>query len=90
MKDANLQTGQLENLKQAPARRPEDTLLPRRREIYLVIKDHQEVSFDFIRRRFMLVPASTLHYDLSQLMKQGLIEKIGVTKGVLYRIFSYR
>jgi predicted transcriptional regulator len=91
MKDTNLKTGQiLENIEQAPARRREDALLPRRREIYLVIKDHHEVSFDFIRRRFMIVPVSTLHYDLSQLMKQGLIEKIGVTKGALYRILDYR
>ena len=65
----------------------EDTLLPRRREILLIIRDHGEVSFDFIRRRFMRVTASTLHYDLKQLTRAKLIRKLGSTRGVVYTAF---
>lgn len=63
---------------------PEDRLLPRRGEILSIIRDHQTVSFDFIRRRFMKVPASTLHYDLKKLMEDKFIRKLGNTKGVFY------
>lgn len=62
-----------------------ETLLPRRREILALISDHQEISFDFIRRRFLGVKPSTLHYDLAQLIKQEWILKVGSTRGVLYR-----
>ncbi len=62
----------------------EDRLLPRRREILEIIKDHKEVSFDFIRRRFMSVPDSTLHYYLQHLIKHGFIKKLGVSRGALY------
>ncbi len=63
---------------------PLDSMLPRRKEIYFLIKDHQYLSFDQIHRRFMAVNQSTLRYDLTQLIKQGLIHKLGSTKGVLY------
>lgn len=53
--------------------RPEDALLPRRAEILAIIRDHKLTSFDFIRRRFSKVPHSTLHFDLTQLMKKGFI-----------------
>ncbi len=59
-------------------------LLPRRQEILNIIRDHQMVSFDFIRRRFLNVPPSTLRYDLLQLRKQGFIKKLGQTRGALY------
>ncbi|MBU1326944.1 Fic family protein [Patescibacteria group bacterium] len=59
-------------------------LLPRRAEILGVIRDHRMVSFDFIIRRFRAVPASTLHYDLRQLVKQGYVKKLGATRGVVY------
>jgi len=62
----------------------EDRLLPRRREILETIRDHKMVSFDFIRRRFVNVPDSTLHYELQQLMKHGFIKKLGVSRGALY------
>ena len=52
----------------------EDFLLPRRKEILEIIKDHKTVSFDFISRRFLAIPESTLHYDLRQLEKIKLIE----------------
>ena len=60
------------------------TLLPRRREIYEIIKDHPNSSFDFIQRRFINVNPKTLHYDLSKLQKENLIIKAGVSRGVTY------
>lgn len=62
----------------------QDTLLPRRREILEIIRDHQMVSFDFIRRRFVKIPESTLHYDLKKLLEGKFIKKLGNTRGVVY------
>lgn len=59
-------------------------LLPRRAEIVQIISDHKIVSFDFLRRRFRAVPDRTLHNDLQQLVRLGLIEKLGATRGVMY------
>lgn len=59
-------------------------LLPRRAEIMRLIVDHKVVSFDFLARRFRAVPTRTLHYDLFQLMKEGLVQKMGSTRGALY------
>ena len=61
-------------------------LLPRRREIYEIIKDHPNCSFDFINRRFIKINPKTLHYDLSQLQKENLIMKAGVSRGTTYVI----
>jgi len=61
-----------------------DTMLPRRKEIYEIIKDHPNCSFDFIYRRFASVNPKTLHYDLQKLQKDNLIKKIGVSRGVTY------
>jgi Fic family protein len=61
-------------------------LSPRRQEILSIITDHHQVSFDFIRRRFISVPVSTLHNDLFYLQKHGFIQKLGVTKGVWYTL----
>ena len=44
------------------------------------------ISFDFVKRRFMAIPESTLHYDLKQLMRKGFIKKLGETRGVVYEI----
>lgn len=63
-------------------------LPPRREEIYLLIKDHQTVSFDFIKRRFLSVPERTLRYDLKKLVDEGLIVKIGQTRGSFYKVVS--
>jgi len=63
----------------------EDTLLPRRREILNIIKDHSEISLESIQRRFFKVPARTLRYDLKKLEKEGYISKIGSTRGALYK-----
>lgn len=58
----------------------------RQEEILAIIKDHLNVSFNFIRRRFLLVPARTLRYDLKKLTEKGLIIKVGKTRGSFYRI----
>lgn len=71
-------------LAESPKDREEDSLLPRRREILLIIRDHRVVSFDFLKRRFMRVPASTLRYDLRQLAQGGYIRKLGKTRGAQY------
>ena len=75
----------LEEAKNPP---PEEktNLLPRRAEIVDIIRDHNMVSFDFIARRFVVVPKSTLHFDVQQLLKQGYIKKLGTTRGVVYTI----
>jgi len=64
---------------------PEDFLLPRRREILEIIKEHPYCSFNFISRRFPSINQKTLHYDLRQLQIKGFIIKTGVTKGVRYK-----
>jgi len=61
-----------------------NTLLPRRREIYEIIKDHPNCTFDFIHRRFIKVNPKTLHFDLSRLQKENLIIKAGISRGVTY------
>ncbi len=63
---------------------PEEYLLPRRAEILAIIKDHEVVNFDFIRRRFLAVNERSLRFDLQQLQKKGFIRKLGTTKGVYY------
>lgn len=76
-------------LKTAPSQtNPLDTLLPRRREIYLLIQDHAYLSFDQIHRRFLAVNPSTLRNDIRQLIRQRLIRKIGSTRGALYQVAS--
>ena len=64
---------------------PTDSLLPRRREILEILKDHPLCSFDFISRRFPDVNPKTLHYDLLKLQQGGYIKKIGKTRGSVYR-----
>ncbi len=62
----------------------ETSLLPRRAEIFYLIRDHKLVNFDFIKRRFMRVNERTLRYDLKKLQDTGFIRKRGVTNGVHY------
>lgn len=62
----------------------EDTLLPRRAEILVIIKDHKLVNFDTIKRKFLKVNARTLRYDIKKLADSGLIRKRGATRGVYY------
>jgi len=63
-------------------------MLPRRREIWQVISEHPEASFDFIARRFPGVNPKTLHYDLGRLQKQGWIRKLGVSRGAVYSVIG--
>lgn len=63
---------------------PEESLLPRRREILEIIRDHPNCSLDFLARRFIKVNPKTIAYDLSQLQKKGFVKKIGSTRGALY------
>lgn len=62
----------------------ENILLPRRAEIYRIIKEQKMVNFDRIRRRFANVNERTLRYDLKSLADQKLIRKLGSTRGVYY------
>jgi len=75
----------LERLQEVKTEAPEDSLLPRRREILEIIRDHPECSFDFLARRFQNINPKTLHYDLKQLQNKGFVLKIGGTRGSLYR-----
>lgn len=63
-----------------------DFLLPRRAEIFEIIRDHKLIQFDQIRRRFQNVNERTLRYDLKRLLDQGLIRKRGATRGVYYEV----
>lgn len=73
----------LEKLMQLPDK-IEDELLPRRREILAIIRDHPNCSFDFIARRFVAIKPSLLHYDLGQLIKKCYVKKAGVSRGSVY------
>ena len=72
-------------LRQITNETPEDGLLPRRREILEITRDHPYLSFDFLRRRFPAVNPKTLHYDLKKLQDERYIIKAGKTKGVFYK-----
>jgi len=61
-------------------------LPPRQEEILQIVKEHNVVSFDFIRRRFLKIPARTLRWDLKKLIDIKLIIKIGKTKGSYYSV----
>lgn len=75
----------LEELKNKKVELPEDSLLPRRREIFEIIKNHPYCSFNFISRRFAAVNVKTLHYDLLQLQKKNFVQKVGKTRGSVYK-----
>lgn len=65
---------------------PEEVLLPRRREILNIIREHPYCTFDFIKRRFVAVNPKTLHYNLKKLLDTGFIKKIGVSRGSVYNV----
>ncbi len=64
---------------------PDDLLLPRRKEILEVIRDHQVMSLDSIRRRFLKVSPRMIRFDLKKLEEQGFIIKLGTTRGAMYK-----
>lgn len=63
-----------------------ERLLPRRRAILETIREQKMLSADYLYRNFASTPASTIRYELNQLQKQGLIKKLGTTRGALYTI----
>jgi len=63
-----------------------DYLLPRRAEIYQIVKDHKLIDFESLHRRFLTINPRTLRYDLKKLQDSGLIRKRGTTRGVYYEI----
>lgn len=65
-------------------------LLPRRQELLQTIADHPFISIDGLCRRFPDVSRRTLNYDLQALAKLELIEKMGVTRGVVYQVPNTR
>lgn len=67
---------------------PMTSLLPRRQEIYAIIKDHPYITLDALSRRFPTIPRRTLSYDIQQLIKSNLVVKHGTTKGVVYTVFA--
>jgi repressor of nif and glnA expression len=69
---------------------PQSNLLPKAQSILNTITDHQLVSLDFIKRRFMSTPSRTLRYHLQQLVKKGYIKKYGVTRGALYSSINFK
>ena len=64
----------------------EDLLLPKRKEILDIIRDHEVVSLDFISRRFYKVSSRMIRYDLKKLEEEGYIIKLGTTRGARYRL----
>jgi Fic family protein len=62
----------------------EDYLLPRRAEIYKLLKEQVMMNVDQISRRFPKVNPRTLRHDLKRLQDDGLIRKRGATRGVYY------
>ena len=69
-----------------PSTTASDDLLPRRRELLNIIRDHELVSFNFLSRRFPSIKKSTLHNDIHHLLRAELIHKLGKTRGALYEV----
>ena len=80
----NTAQSRLASLSSPPPADPEAKLLPRRRELLAIIRDHPLCSFDFLSRRFSSVNPKNLHYDLQSLQRTGLVIKHGVSRAVVY------
>lgn len=61
------------------------TMSLRQEEIFEIIKDHPNCSFDFIKRRFLSVSSPTLYRDIAYLIKNKLIIRRGATTSAVYR-----
>lgn len=61
------------------------TLSPRQREILTLLNEHILLSTDQICRRFMKVPVRTIRADISTLLKEQHITKVGTTRGAMYK-----
>lgn len=77
----------LEDIKNL-SNRPQN-LLPRRQEIHHIIEDHPYITLENIARRFPTIPKRTIAYDVQQLVKKGLINKHGQTRGVMYTALKH-
>jgi Fic family protein len=64
---------------------PRQTMSLRQEEIFEIIKDHPNCSFDFIKRRFLSVSSPTLYRDIAYLIKYNLIIRRGATTNAVYR-----
>lgn len=67
-----------------PKKENQYNLIPRQQEIALLISEQRGMTFNAIQRRFLSVAKRTLHYDLRELQKKGIIKKLGATRGVVY------
>ncbi len=65
-----------------------DFLPPRRKELVQIIREHPHATLDFLHRRFLRVDPRLLRYDLKKLCDDGLVKKIGKTRGSVYRADS--
>lgn len=63
---------------------PTQTLSLRQEEIFEIVKDHPNCSFDFIKRRFLSVSNQTLYRDLAELIKRNLVIRRGATTSAVY------
>lgn len=63
-------------------------LLPRRAEIFYIIRDHPYISLDSIARRFPTVSQRTIACDVNYLIKKGFLIKHGETRGATYSILK--
>lgn len=61
-----------------------DLLLPRHQELVQIINEQKMVSFDFLHRRFLKISPRQLAYDLTFLIKNGFISRLGSTRGAMY------
>lgn len=74
----------LDEIKNPPTESPESNLMPRRRELLEIIRDHPECTFNFLARRFVQVKPLAIHRDLAFLQKKALVKKLGSTRGAVY------
>jgi Fic family protein len=74
----NIQGGTISNVD------PRQTMSLRQEEIFEIIKDHPNCSFDFIKRRFLSVSSPTLYRDIAYLIKYNLILRRGATSNAVY------
>ncbi len=75
----------LDKLSDQKILKSEEILLPRRKEILDIIRDHDAISLDSIKRRFLKIPDRTIRYDLKKLEEKGFIIKLGTTRGAVYK-----
>jgi len=63
-----------------------EQLLPRRKELFYITKDHPYISLDSLSRRFPTIPKRTIAYDINFLVKKNYLVKHGQTRGARYSV----